>query len=141
MTKHEYLSKNLDAVFSLDIKPFRNIDCIEKGLFNYQYYNALAKDAKSAAGSYDTDTNNYYREKDKATLSILRLLEYRNVSAYFIRVRSKYLKGRIFEIVLNDYNNIMHSKNNYVLKCLKDAGVFMDGIHVSLIDGYINQPY
>ena len=90
MTKSEYLNKNLDAVMSLNIKPFRKIDSVEKGLFNYQYYNALAKDAMTVAGRHDSEAGFYYREKDKATLSILRLLDYQNVSAYYIKVRSNY---------------------------------------------------
>ena len=141
MTKSEYLNKNLDAVLSLNIRPFKIIDSVEKGLFNYQYYNALAKEAGIEAGRHTGDVALYYREKDKATMSILKLLDYENVSAYFIRVRSKYLKGKIFEILLSDYNAIMHSKNKYLLENLKKAGVFKDGTHVSLIDGYINQKY
>ena len=141
MTKGEYLTKNLDAVMSLNIKPFTRIDSVEKGLFNYQYYNALAKDEAAFAGRRDSEAGFFYREKDKATMSILRLLDYENVSAYFIKVRSKYLKGKIFEIVLSDYNTIMHSKNGFLLENLKRAGVFEDGTHTSLIDGYINQKY
>ena len=141
MTKSEYLSRNLDAVMGLNIRPFKIIDTVDKGLFNYQYYNALAKDAVSYAGRHDGEAALYYKEKDRATVSILRLIEYKNVTAYFIRVRSKYLKGKIFEIVLNDYNAIMHSKNAFILANLQKAGVFTDGTHTSLIDGYINQKY
>ena len=126
---------------SLNIKPFRKIDSVEKGLFNYQYYNALAKDAMTVAGRHDSEAGFYYREKDKATLSILRLLDYQNVSAYYIKVRSSYLKGKIYEIVLKDYNTIMHSKNNFILESLKQAGVFLEGMRISIIDGYINQKY
>ena len=138
MSKSEYLNSNLNAVMSLNIRPFRFVDTVEKGLFNYQYYNALAKDGISRI---DGETERHYREKDKATLAILRLLEYENVSAYFIKVRSKHLKGKIFEIILNDYNAIMHSKNSILLDKLKNAGVFIDETRISLIDSYINQRY
>ena len=141
MTKSEYLNRNLDAVLGLNIKPFRFIDTVEKGLYNYQYYNALAKEAGIAAGRHTGESELYYREKDKATISILRLLEYQNVSAYFIKVRSKYLKGKIFEILLNDYNAVMHSKSGYILENLRREGVFADRTMVSVIDGYINQKY
>ena len=40
MTKREYLQANYEAVVYNDIKPFKNIDTVLKGLFNYQYYNA-----------------------------------------------------------------------------------------------------
>ena len=141
MTKSEYLAKNRDAVMGLNIRPFRNVDSVEKGLFNYQYYNALAKDENAAAGRHNGDAAAYYREKDKATLQILRLLDYENVSAYFIKVRSKYLKGKIYEIILHDYNAIMHSKNIYLLEKLRGAGVFGNETRVSVIDGYINNKY
>jgi len=141
MTKSEYLSRNLDAVLSLNIRPFKLIDTVEKGLFNYQYYNALAKEAGIEAGRHTGETELYYREKDRATAQILKLLDYENVSAYFIKVRSKYLKGKIYEIILDDYNAIMHSKNKYLLEKLQRAGVFRDQTMVSVIDGYINQRY
>ena len=141
MTKREYLNKNLDAVMALNIKPFNKIDSVEKGLFNYQYYNALAKDARAATGRHGEDVSFFYREKDRAALSILRLLDYENVSAYYIKVRSKFLNGKIYEIVINDYNAIMHSKNGSMLESLKRAGVFKEGAHRSLVEGYINQRY
>ena len=150
MTKREYLNKNLDAVLGLNIKPFRFIDTVEKGLFNYQYYNAMAKDAKSLSMEINDkdaefrlrgESNSYYHDKDRATMAILKLIDYENISAYFIKVRSKYLKGKIFEIVLYDYNAIMHSKNLLLLENIKKAGAFKEGMHTSLIDGYINQRY
>ena len=49
MTKREYLQKNYEAVVYGDIGPFRNMDTVEKALFNYQYYNALAKESLDAA--------------------------------------------------------------------------------------------
>ena len=141
MTKSEYLSRNLDAVLGLNIKPFTRIDTVEKGLFNYQYHNAMAKESVSFAGRMNTEAHLHYKEKDKAALSVVRLLEYENVAAYFIKVRSKHLKGKIFEIVLQEYNTIMHSKSSTLLDNLKRAGVFREGTHTSLIDGYINQTY
>ena len=36
MTKREYLQANYEAVVYNDIKPFKNIDNVRKGLFNYQ---------------------------------------------------------------------------------------------------------
>ncbi len=34
MSKREYLERNLDAVLSLNIKPFKNADTVDKALFN-----------------------------------------------------------------------------------------------------------
>ena len=49
MTKREYLQKNYEAVVYGDIGPFRNMDTVEKALFNYQYYNALELQKAGAA--------------------------------------------------------------------------------------------
>ena len=147
MTKREYLDKNLDAVLSLNIKPFKNIDTVDKALFNYQYYNAMAKDCKMCAyGDYeyqfDEQMNYYYSCKDKATLKVLELLDYRGVTAYHISVRSKELKNKLFEIVLKEYNNtILHSTSELIKKRLMDEGVFENGTKKSLIDYYINHRY
>lgn len=150
LTKSEYLEENLNAVLSLNIKPFKNIDTPEKGLFNYQYYNALAKEAKMTSklylnkeieNSYNEKSDYYYSRKDKATLKVLEIIDFKNVEAYFIKVNSKYLKGKLFEIILNDYNMILHSANESLLKRLKDENVFNNSVKMSLIDEYINQKY
>ncbi len=150
MTKREYLNKNFDAVLALNIKPFKNVDSVDKGLFNYQYYNAMAKDARmdsyiaddrEMGRLYNEKSNYYYEKKDKATLKVLELKNFNGVRAYFIRVRSKGLKNKLFEIVLDDYNMILHSTSSTLLKRLKDERVFEEGVKSSLIDGYINQKY
>ena len=151
LTKSEYLTENYNAVLDLGIKPFKNIDNAEKALFNYQYYNAMAKDAKMQAYNakypeqeklWFEKVNYFYEKKDKATLKILELSDYQNIEAYFITVRSKTLKGKLFEIVLNDFENvILHCSSEYILKRLRDEGVFDENTRKSLIDEYINQKY
>ena len=138
MTKREYLSRNLDAVLALRGKPFGIVDSLEKGLFNYQYFNALAKECK------DTDpakTDYYYSKKDRATLSVLRILDFQDTEAYFIRVRSPQLRGRLFEIIIKEYQMILHSANIEILRKLREEGVFIEETRQSVIDGYINQKY
>lgn len=151
MTKREYLRENYEAVVYNDIKPFKNIDTVLKGLFNYQYYNARAKEKKQASTihcigyeekmEYLNGCNYFYSKKDKATMKVLQLLDYRGVESYFVKVRSKELNGKLFEIILSDYDMILHSTNDNILKCLKDEGVFKEGSRKSVIDGYINQRY
>ncbi len=143
MTKSEYLMENLNAVLSLKSEPFKKIDSVEKGLFNYQYFNALAKEIKMrATNSFDDEKADYYYEKkDNATLKVIELLDYKGILAYPIYVRSKALKGKLFEIVLENYNMILHSTNELILKRLKDMEVFSEEIRKSVIDGYINQRY
>ena len=43
ITKKEFLEYNFDFVQEMNIKPFSRIDSFEKGMYNYQYYNVLAK--------------------------------------------------------------------------------------------------
>ena len=149
MTKREYLERNLDAVLSLNIKPFKNVDTVEKGLFNYQYYNAMAKDACMQAKYCDSEkeavffekASYNYRMKDKATMKVLEMLDFSGVEAYMIKVRSKELKGRLFEIILTEKNMVLHSMNETVLNRLKTERVFHEGTKKSVIDGYINHRY
>ncbi len=151
MTKREYLQANYEAVVYNDIKPFKNIDTVLKGLFNYQYYNARAKEKKQASTIHDMDydekieyldsCNYFYSRKDKATMRVLKLLDYKGVEAYFVKVHSKELNGKLFEMILTEYDMILHSTNELILKNLKEEGVFSDGCRKSVIDGYINQRY
>ena len=90
---------------------------------------------------YLDSCNYFYSRKDRATLKVLELLEYKGVEAYFIKVRSKELRGKLFEIILTDYNMILHSTNELILKRLIEEEVFSEGSRKSLIDGYINQRY
>ena len=154
MTKREYLKANYKAVIHNDIGPFSILDNVDKCLFNYQYYNALAKEKKGASyekgleyelkRDYISQSNYYYRKKDHATRHALRLLDYENVEGYYVKVKSSELKGKLFEIVCRDYgmyDMILHSTNEGILNNLREEGVFTEGSRVSLIDDYINAKY
>ncbi len=139
----------------MNLRPFLRIDNYEMGMYNYQYYNVLAKyftmlanDVKDTRkhqryyNYYYNKGNNYYHEKDKAALDILEFLQYKGIEAYFINMESKSLNGKLFEIVLLDYKEaIFHSKSIPLLKKLKENGVFKEGQKTSIIDGYINETY
>lgn len=150
MTKREYLQENYDAVLNSDIKPFKNTDTIEKALYNYQYFNALAKQMKSISEDfkdyemkkiYMEKSDYYYSKKDKSTNKILHMLDYRDIEAYFVKVKSKTLKGKLFEIVLLNYDVILHSTNTIILNHLKQEEIFTEQTRQSLIDDYINHKY
>jgi len=138
MTKREYLSLNLEAVLTLRDKPFNIVDSLEKGLFNYQYFNALAKECKNID---PIKADYYYSKKDRATLSVLRILDFKGIEAYFIRVRSSALRGRLFEIIIQEYQMILHSASSDILERLRHENVFTEETRQSVIDGYINQRY
>lgn len=155
ISKREFLQLNFDFIQKMRVRPFSKIDSFEKGMYNYQYYNMLAKyyymlgvDLKREGKHYSFFKNHinkahyYYNEKDKSTLSFLRYLEFKNVDAYFIKVQSENLKDKLYEIVLKDYEYaIFHSKSNWLLKILRQEGVFCEEVKRSLIEGYINEKY
>lgn len=155
ITKREFLEGNFEFVQRIKLKPFSKVDSFEKGMYNYQYYNVLAKYYNMLSADIKNDpnfvkqykscrykANYYYNEKDKATLQLLRFLQFKNVEAYFIKVESEYLKDKLYEIVLLDYKYaIFHSKSKWLLKILREEGVFIEKKRTSLIDSYINERY
>ena len=155
INKKEFLEYNYDFVSKMSVKPFLRIDSFEKGMYNYQYYNVLAKyftmlakDIKNTRKHqkyfryYFNKGNNYYHEKDKATLNLIKFLEFQGVESYFIKCNSKSLQDKLYEIVLLDYKEaIFHSKALWLLDILREEGVFIEGKKKSLIDEYINTTY
>lgn len=155
MTKREFLIANFEFIQNMDREPFSRIDCFEKGFFNYQYYNTLAKyyrmeaqDIKSnpkymdAYKEYIENSNYYYSMKDRTILRVLEVLDYKNIDVYYVRVKSNYLKNRLIEIVFRDYDNVIfHTRSPKLKDRLIDEGILEDGVKKSLIDTYINQKY
>lgn len=155
ITKREFLEYNYDFVRRMNVKPFMRVDSFEKGMYNYQYYNVLAKYfrmlAKEVKSSrkhqryyvqYLNKGNNYYHEKDKSALALLKLIDFEGVEAYFIKCESKGLKDKLYEILLLDYKEaIFHSKAIWLLDILKEEGVFSEKRRISVIDEYINETY
>jgi hypothetical protein len=155
ISKREFLQLNFDYIQKMKIKPFDRIDSVEKGMYNYQYYNMLAKyyymlalDIKRQEKHlcyykcYLDESKYYYNEKDKTTFKLLKFLNYNNVEAYYVKVHSKRLKDKLYEIVLKDYDYaIFHSKSIWLLNVLKKEGIFIEETKKSLIDEYINEKY
>ncbi len=170
LTKNEFIDENFYTIESLGIEPFKRIDNVKKAIYNYQYYNVLAKyyyrQAKDfpmgskQRSSYLAQSDSFYYEKDLVTMTLLKLLDFKNVDAYFVNVKSKKLQNKLFEIVISDPdvlyeintlsapyggmeadNLILHSKNGRILAMLREAGVFRDKKMTSLTDSYINQKY
>jgi hypothetical protein len=134
ITKKEYIEENHKYILGMKIKPFRRIDSYEKGMYNYQYYNMmakyynlLAKEEKNNSKhfsyykKYLEDCNYFYNEKDKTTFR---------------------LKNILYEIVLEDYEYaVLHSKSIWILNVLKKEGVFLEKERKSVIDYYVNEEY
>lgn len=152
LSKDEFIEANFRCVNALNIEPFKKIDNVKKALYNYQYYNVLAKYYQKKAHDLNRrnqaredfleQSNYYYSKKDDVTMKLLTLIDFIGVEAYFVKVKSPYLKKRLFEIVLTDYDNvILHSINESILNRLKQENVFSNEERKSLVDSYINQKY
>lgn len=155
LSKREFITANYDFVMGLDLQPFNKIDCLQKGFFNYHYYNILAKyrfmEARDLRNRGDhvkyyrkaiDQVNYFYRQKDYATMRILELVEFQNVEAYYIRVRSKFLKGDLIEVILHDFDQlILHTRSDRIRERLEQFGTFSSVNRKSVIDQYINQKY
>jgi len=170
LTKNEFIEANFETIERLGIKPFEKIDNVKKAIYNYHYFNVLAKYYYRLAKDYPlgsrqragllAQSNSFYHEKDKVTMTLLKLLDFRNVEAYFVKVKSKKLQDKLFEIVIRDPDVlfeintlsspnggmeaddlVLHSKSPFILKRLKEEGVFLDGKKRSVADSYINQKY
>lgn len=152
LSKEEFIEANYGVINSLDIKPFNRIDNVKKAIYNYQYYNVLAKyyqkkahdlsRSSAARPDYMELVNHYYSRKDRVTQKLLELLDFRGIEAYFVKVKSPNLKKKLYEIVLLEYDHvILHSKSEYLLGLLKRENAFIHEERASLVDSYINQKY
>ncbi|WP_296113591.1 DUF6648 family protein [uncultured Anaerococcus sp.] len=153
--KDEFLNRNYKFLTDLGLKPFSQIRDLEEAIYNYQYYNIMAKFANSKAFKIQNsskkkklytrlinDRENFYYLKDLATLSLIQIVGFDNIESYYISLKSKRLTGQIFEIKVKNCDKlILHSKNKKILNILKAADIFSEDIRESLIDSYVNRSY
>ncbi|WP_390904742.1 DUF6648 family protein [Peptoniphilus equinus] len=155
ISKREFLEHNFNYFQNENATPYLKIDSYEKGMYNYQYYNGMAKFYRMLAKDvrhtkkharyynyYLNLSNKYYHYKDETALTLLRLQNFENVSCYYIKCDSSRLNHQLYEIVLNDKKEaIFHSKAPWLLNILRTENVFYEGIQHSLIEEYINERY
>ena len=152
LSKQDFLRSNFNHMKNSKIKPFSTIDSYEKGIFNYQYFNSIAKYYKMMASNikgrnkkkvyYIEQMDIYYQRKDFSILKLLNYLDFKNTEAYYINTNSKFLDNKLYEIVLKDYEfAIFHSKSRWLISELKKKGIFKDAKRNSIIDDYINEKY
>ncbi|NLM07241.1 MAG: hypothetical protein GX219_10070 [Tissierellia bacterium] len=155
LSKREFLENNMRLLSQISFVPKTPIASVEEGVFSYQYYNGYAKynqlilqdlrESKSSSRRMSEVRNkieNYYREKDKATLSLLEFVEYKNVEAYYISLNSRRLQGELYEVFFKDYERIIfHSKSGEIKDKLMSRGLFINEIRDSKICDYVNSEY
>ena len=75
-------------------------------------------------------------------MRLLEMINYENVESYFIDLKSRRLRGVIFEINIKSIDKvILHSKSKVLLKKLRENHVFDESLRPSLIDSYVNKSY
>lgn len=155
LTKREFIEEHYYYITRLQLKPFQKIDSFEKGIYNYQYYNAIAKYNKlkmrekkliekhpELIRELEEKVQYNYRKKDETILKLLRYLHYENMEAYYIKSKSDFLNTRLIEIILHDYEGIiLHTINPGIVEELRMECVFSDTRKRSKIDDYVNRKY
>lgn len=152
LSKEEFIEENYKFISTLNIEPFKKIDNVKKAIYNYQYYNVIAKYYQKRAHDLTKKNesrhdflelaNQYYSKKDYVTEKLLFILDFRGIEAYFVKVSSPNLKNKLFEIVLKEYDNvILHSKSERILNLLINENAFINEERRSIVDNYINQKY
>lgn len=153
--KELFIQKNLELIQKISMKPFSRILSYEEGMYNYQYYNTMAKYYNNRANEYKFDRKkkrkyqeaynkcrNYYHEKDRTLEQMLIIKEFKNMESYYVSLYSTRLKDQLFEIVFTDKEKaVFHTMNPQILALLKENHVFVDEIRESVISDYINTKY
>ena len=150
--KKDFIKENYELIYKIDMKPFANPNNYEKCMYNYQYYNILAKYFYNLSKKkgvnvkkqklYKDKSRNYYNEKDKSIKNIIKILDKNDIEAYYVKSISKKLNEKLVEIHIKSFEkSILHTLNNEIINSLKEKGVFEDEIRKSIIDEYINMDY
>lgn len=154
LDKSAYLEAQYQALMELGVSPRRGgLDSIEEGLFNYQYYNVLAKRERiqskdeefrnpEASRKHRNQADRHYALKDRETVKIMELLNYQHVQSYFIETPARFLTGKLIEIIVDTYDRaVFHTADEGIINRLVRAGVFSEGIRPSIIQSYIESDY
>lgn len=149
--KLQFRDLNRNIFFDLDLKPYAQMTDFNQALFNYNYYNSKAKYSLELANKFKRGNKqkrylreenfklNCYDQKDRATLRMIELEDFKDIEAYPIKLHSKKLKEEIYEINFKARDRvILHSKNEEIKKALIEKNVFDNESRQSLIDSYVN---
>lgn len=151
LNRGEYLESNYNFIQDLNLKPFSQISSYEEAIYNYQFYNTLAKASLSNAEAADKRRDkkkktyflnlkdNYYCEKDKATYAIVSLTDSKSMLAYYIETDSMGLRDSLYEIHVKDREYcILHTKSEKIKTLLAEKKIKIAKKRKSLINEYVN---
>lgn len=149
LSKEDFIMENYQMMQPYQ-KVSYEISSVEEGILKYHYFNTMAKKLMLEADAIEFKNPNkcenlrdkafdFYLKKDKITLKMLEFVEFKEVEAYFIHMKSKSLEGLIYEIRFNSHEKVvLHSKDRKILYKLKEANCFFDERMASVIDDYVN---
>ena len=149
LDKETFILENYRLIGSYMPQNF-NVDSVEEGVVKYHCFNTKAKKLMLEADELEfrdprksdrlkENAYEFYVKKDKITLAMLEHVDYKDVSAYFINMNSKYLEGSIYEISFKAHDRvILHSRDRRILYKLKCAGCFDEEPRDSIIRDYVN---
>lgn len=154
ISKRAYISENCRFLQKLH-DPFSPMETVAEAMYNYQYYNMMAKGYLMDADDCDKEerfarhkqsfldsAHQCYKDKDKATMRLLEIHGPESVKAYYVETESDKLRGKLFEIVIEDLEDaIYHSKSFKIKAWLQSFGVFASGLQPSVLEEYINEKY
>lgn len=153
LTKADYILRNYEIFVEGVTPPSLSIQTVKNGIIAYHYYNTMAKKLMMdgsdnyfrdphRAKKYHNKGQDQYVKKDSLVLSIIELLAYENMEAYFVTLASENLQEQLFEIVLTNYRRVIfHSKDKRILNRLRKNGVFSEIPRTSKINDYVNTKY
>lgn len=155
LSKREYIHESHNMLMHLEASPFNNVDSFEKAVFNYHYYNTMAKYMGMKAADLKKKQKHqelyrqiikrkdqYYHQKDIMSWKAVNIIDFTNVEAYNIKVASSFLKNDLFEIVFKDFPSVVfHSRSKWLKEKLEEEKLFENKIKHSIIETYVNERY
>jgi len=149
LTKECFIQENYSIIKNIKDVDFEVSSCNE-GIVKYHYFNTLAKMKMMEADEIEFRDNyrsntlkeeayQYYIKKDKITLELLKLVDFKDVNAYYISLNSKSLFGSIYEIEFKELEKVvLHSRDRKIKYKLTQYGCFNDGVKESIVNEYVN---
>jgi len=154
LDKTSFLEAQYESVFSSGLKPGNGaIRSIREGLFNYQYFNTLAKWERVQSRLYEfrdetrsrdhrRQMDRYYDRKDRETRKLVEFCGADRLEAFYIQLPTKRLEGILLEIILLDEPRaILHTADEGIRNFLEREGIVRTGIFPSVIDSYVKENY
>lgn len=154
--KQEFILENLSCYEGKNfLRTPKRFGSLEEGLYHYQFHNSKAKyykwkhmeyagENQILALEYKNKSLSHYEQKEEVTLLLLRdfYLDCGDISAYYLNMNSKFLDGKLVEIVFHEREKVvLHSLDKRVIDFLKLHSILKKEPRSSLIDGYVNERF